>query len=374
MGTKDCRECQKREMCHVAEREENKDVFLSIIVPIYKVEKDLGYCVDSIMAQIHQNMEIILVDDGSPDDCPQICDEYAIRDERIKTYHKINGGLSDARNYGLKHAQGQYVMFVDSDDFLLSGSLDSILHSLELNDVDILLLDAIYVDESGKKISKPDFVFKHVGLNNAVIYSGEESIKRQLEAGMFQTVVWLGVYRKDFLIDNQLWFQKGLLHEDELWTPITLIVAASVIYEPIELYAYRCRPQSIMQSEKKDRSKNIAAIIYIYSFLVNFYEWRIRDKNLLNILLDDVARRYLHAISLWRFSDFPKLMKRVNRWKIFRCSKTTKNKLRALLLLINSKLYSKICNEICGFHFLKNSINSLEDTFKNEKRKKDVFI
>ena len=95
-----------------------QDVQISIIVPIYKVEKYLVRCVESLMAQDFSSLEIILVEDGSPDRCGEICDNYAKKDTRITAYHKPNGGLSDARNYGLERAHGEYVLFVDSDDYL----------------------------------------------------------------------------------------------------------------------------------------------------------------------------------------------------------------------------------------------------------------
>ena len=90
---------------------------ISVIIPIYKVESYLRECVESVLRQTYQNLEIILVDDGSPDSCPQICEEYAIFDKRIKVIHKKNGGLSSARNEGFKHATGEYVLFLDSDDY-----------------------------------------------------------------------------------------------------------------------------------------------------------------------------------------------------------------------------------------------------------------
>ena len=91
---------------------------ISVIVPIYNVEKYLDKCVDSIINQTYKNLEIILVDDGSPDNCPQMCDDYAKKDSRIRVVHKENGGLSDARNAGMKVATGEYVSFIDSDDYI----------------------------------------------------------------------------------------------------------------------------------------------------------------------------------------------------------------------------------------------------------------
>ena len=91
---------------------------ISVIVPIYKVKKYLNRCIDSVINQTYNNLEIILVDDGSPDSCPQICDEYAKKDKRIKVIHKQNGGLSDARNAGLDIASGDFVSFIDGDDYI----------------------------------------------------------------------------------------------------------------------------------------------------------------------------------------------------------------------------------------------------------------
>ena len=90
---------------------------VSFILPVYKVEKYLSICIESLLSQTYKNFEILLIDDGSPDNCPVLCDEWAKRDERIRALHKTNGGLSDARNYGLERAQGDYIIFVDSDDF-----------------------------------------------------------------------------------------------------------------------------------------------------------------------------------------------------------------------------------------------------------------
>ena len=91
---------------------------ISVIVPIYKVEKYLRRCVDSILNQSYTDFELLLIDDGSPDGCPQICDEYAQQDTRVRVFHKPNGGLSDARNYGLDRMKGEYVSFIDSDDYV----------------------------------------------------------------------------------------------------------------------------------------------------------------------------------------------------------------------------------------------------------------
>src|SRR5699024_8305216 len=102
---------------------------ISIIVPVYKVENELDRCVQSLMKQTYKNIEIILVDDGSPDQCPKLCEQYAKEDERIRVIHKKNGGLSDARNAGLNLARGEYVLYVDSDDYIEVDSCERLINA-----------------------------------------------------------------------------------------------------------------------------------------------------------------------------------------------------------------------------------------------------
>ena len=122
---------------------------LSIIVPIYNVEPYLRKCIDSILAQTFTDFECILVDDGSPDNCPTICDEYAKKDSRIRVIHKENGGLSDARNAGLDIAQGEYIGFVDSDDYILEDMYSQMILKMDLYHADIVVCGIENIDENG---------------------------------------------------------------------------------------------------------------------------------------------------------------------------------------------------------------------------------
>lgn len=120
-------------------------VKVSVVIPVYKVEKYLRECVDSVLAQSCTELEVILVDDGSPDRCGQICDEYAAADKRVSVIHKQNGGLSDARNAGLKRASGKYVLFVDSDDMIANNAVEKLLAAAEKNDAQIVYLSLIHI-------------------------------------------------------------------------------------------------------------------------------------------------------------------------------------------------------------------------------------
>ena len=121
---------------------------VSIIVPIYKVESYLRRCLDSVVSQTYTNLEIILVDDGSPDGCPQICDEYASKDSRIIVIHKENGGLSDARNVGLDICKGEYISFVDSDDWINNHYIEKLLSAAETVKADIAVASCKYISDN----------------------------------------------------------------------------------------------------------------------------------------------------------------------------------------------------------------------------------
>ena len=125
---------------------------ISVIVPVYKAEKYLNQCIESIVSQTYQNLQIILVDDGSPDNCPAICDDWAKKDRRIVVIHKENGGQSSARNVGLDIARGEYVGFVDADDFIDHDMYEILLHSLVSTNVDIVCCGSRIVNEKGIKL------------------------------------------------------------------------------------------------------------------------------------------------------------------------------------------------------------------------------
>lgn len=123
---------------------------ISVIVPVYKVENYLNQCLESIVKQTYSNLEILLVDDGSPDRCPEICDEWARREKRVRAIHKRNGGLSDARNAGLALAQGELVMFVDSDDWIAPEMAEKMLEAMEREEADMVICQYIKALPDGK--------------------------------------------------------------------------------------------------------------------------------------------------------------------------------------------------------------------------------
>lgn len=211
---------------------------ISIIVPVYNVEAYLERCLDSLVGQTYSNIEIILVDDGSTDHCPEICDIWERKDPRIKVIHKENGGLSDARNAGLKMATGEYIAFVDSDDWLDLEYCDVMIKTMFENDADIVECGTYLVDESGEKISQ------RRASNPQLILDREEALERLLtEDGVYQTV-WNKLYKR--IVIQDIWFEVGKYHEDEFWTykVFDRMNKMIVIHNP--QYYYLQRDSSIM--------------------------------------------------------------------------------------------------------------------------------
>lgn len=259
-----------------------EEILISIIIPVYNVEAYLPECMKSILEEnTLDQTEILLIDDGSTDSSGVICDGYC--SEKVKVYHKVNGGLSDARNYGMLRAHGKYVFFLDSDDMIVPGAIDQLSKLVRNEDVDVVLWDSVIVEETGE-ISKDqeDGYYVHDGLEEARYYTGLEVIEEQLNKNNdYVTTVWLGLYRKDLLLSEHIWFEKRLLHEDELWTQKVLVCAKSVIYLKEKLYCYRKRVNSIMNQIEKNFENNIKSLIYIYSTLPIYLDWKVEDKQYL---------------------------------------------------------------------------------------------
>lgn len=311
---------------------------LSIVVPVYNVEKYIEECVFSLLdADEKSNYEIILIDDGSTDSSGIICDRLSSVADNIKVFHKSNGGLSDARNYGIRKATGDYIYFIDSDDYLANGAIKKII-DMTYDIVDVGVFDASVVDEMGNSISHVEYSYSHPGLQNKTHYSPKVYIEKQLdEYGDFVTTVWLGVYRREFLLQNLLWFEPGLLHEDELWSQIVLIKASDIIYFKECLYRYRKRENSIM-SQKNNHSRNMADIIYIYEKLLLTFDHDVDDNELRKKIKGNIVKRYLHAIAKYGINN-KELNKRISKNELLMNAIGPKDRIRTLVLCFSISLY-----------------------------------
>lgn len=208
---------------------------ISIIVPIYKVEKYINQCIESIINQTYKNIEIILVDDGSPDKCPIMCDNYKKKDKRIKVIHKKNGGLSDARNAGIEIATGNYICFVDSDDFIKPNYIELLYKAIIKNNTKISQCGFIYYDGSEKE--RINYKENKVLCKRDYFYDNYTSHKTD------NTVVWNKMYSRD--IFRNLKFNKGKIHEDEFFTYKAIEKAEKISIIKECLYSYRMNEDSI---------------------------------------------------------------------------------------------------------------------------------
>lgn len=210
---------------------------ISVIVPIYKVENFLKKCVDSIINQTYKNLEIILVDDGSPDNCPQICDEYARQDSRIKVIHKENGGLSDARNAGMKIANGEYVAFIDSDDYISGDFIETLYNAMKAENSDIVECDVVRFEDG----TTPSVINDNCEINS---FSTEKGLSLLISEDKFHQHVWNKLYKS--VLALKIPFAKGKLNEDEFWTYQVFGQAERVTKINKSMYFYLQRSGSIM--------------------------------------------------------------------------------------------------------------------------------
>lgn len=229
---------------------------ISVIIPIYKVEEYLNQCIDSVLQQTYTNIEVVLVDDGSPDNCPIICDDYAQKDARVKVIHKENGGLSDARNAGLENATGEYVVFLDSDDYWDdTNGLQLLINILSVDrNADIIFFQ--------KKIYVRDKCFIPTEIDVDQINGNDKlSVLKYLTyRGDLLTSAYLKLIRKSLLIDENIFFEKGLLSEDLDWSLQLYLKARSFYAINNPFYGYRKRAGSITTSM---REKNFSDLLYI---------------------------------------------------------------------------------------------------------------
>lgn len=212
---------------------------ISVIVPVYKVESYLDRCVASIVNQTHSNLEIILVDDGSPDNCGAMCDAWAAKDPRIKVIHKENGGLSDARNAGMAIATGEYIAFVDSDDYLAPEMYRQLFEHMVADKSDIAACGVEMVIEDGS----PSRMLTKSG---CCVLNTEEAMASVIAEDWLKQPVWYKLYKTDLIRD--ILFPVGKYHEDVFWTYRAVAWAKKVSILDTPCYFYTQRSGSIMGS------------------------------------------------------------------------------------------------------------------------------
>lgn len=234
-----------------------KEILISVVIPVYKVELYLKECVDSVINQSYSNLEIILVDDGSPDSCGKICDEYKNKDSRVKVIHKENGGLSDARNAGIDVANGQLITFLDSDDYISKDMIEKLYINLINCHADVSMC-AKYC--FGEKINP--YIFKKS--EKCIILENNDSLKF-IYNDCWEA--WSKLYKMELF--KNLRYPKGVLYEDFALTPKIFFHVHRSVYTPEALYYYRQRTDSIMTSIPQSRADVIRNADENIQFFIN---------------------------------------------------------------------------------------------------------
>ena len=312
---------------------------ISVIVPIYKVEPYLRRCVDSILAQTYHDIEVILVDDGSPDNCPEMCDEYAAQDERIKVIHKANGGLSSARNVGLDAASGDWVSFIDSDDWIEPDMYEILLQNAENANAEISVggVNDELVDHDRVIVTKTTY---HGALKQETL-SPTEAMARYFTTSW---AAWDKIYRKELF--QTIRFPVGEINEDEAIVLKLLDTCTAVSYTNQVFYHYIHRAQSITTSAFSEKKlawyrhcqDNLRWIQQYHPELAAF-----ADKRLCSSILWTLREI---ALSPQNFDEIAGSLQqdiRLNYHKFFKCALSRSERRRLLVLrFLPFQIYQRI--------------------------------
>lgn len=286
---------------------------LSVIVPIYKVESYLSKCVDSLLKQDlpKEDYEIILVDDGSPDGCPAICDEYADAYDNVKVIYRNNGGLSAARNSGIEVAQGRYVQFVDSDDYLEPNVLKTLVEKMEVDDLDILRFNYQNVNEQ-YEVFEPNKVSKPFVDYRDEICDGLTFLNERLGFGCY---AWQFMLRRELL--EGCTFKEGIYFEDMEWTPRLLLKAKRVTSTDLMVYNYLMRQGSITQSvDEKKKRKLLDDRLTLIGSMKELSE-KVNDKRWFEGMIGQMAIGIIGSASKDYFALRKSLIKRLKEEGLF---------------------------------------------------------
>lgn len=268
--------------------------FVSVIIPVYYVEKYLKQCVDSVLNQKLENIEIILVDDGSPDLCPQICDQYAENYSYIKVIHKQNGGLSSARNAGIREAEGKYIIFMDSDDWWnpdvnVRAMLDYVVEN-ETTEM-FLFTGYDYITDVGYLKRNEHDNLKSIRVDNVENYYSDLLSNGNLEVSAATKII-----KKSFLMNEELYFQEGMLSEDNQWMIRLLrkLRTVKIIDEPLYI-CRKDRKDSITHTIKK---KNILDLLEIVEQSIDYYKKHTNQSQIKELELCYASYLWFSALGL----------------------------------------------------------------------------
>ena len=299
---------------------------ISIIIPVYKVEKYLEKCIESVLKQTYTNLQVILVDDGSPDNCGKICDEYAKKDSRIEVIHKVNGGLSDARNVGIAKAKGKYIGFVDSDDYIKEDMYEILINLIKEYDADVSICNLYDVIEGKEYIRNKE--------NGIKEYNRIDILKEVLLDKNIQSYAWNKLYKKELF--NEIKYPIGKKYEDIGTTFYIFEKCNKVVVTSEPEYYYLKRADSLVNNVTESTVLDYTEII---------------------------IQRYLYT------KENIKELKKYNNYYLAKTLITAHNDIE-LLGSISEKMqekYKELYN--LAFDILKNNKKDIDELFNDEQKK-----
>ncbi|MBC5995845.1 glycosyltransferase [Romboutsia ilealis] len=312
---------------------------ISVVVPVYNVEKYIRECILSLLKQTLKNIEIIVVNDGSTDRSIENIQDLVEKHKNIKIINKKNGGLSSARNEGLKHAKGEYVAFIDSDDYIKDDFLEMLYNEGKKYDLDIVFSSYSKLYEDGNIIP----VNRNHKLLTEDAMSGKEFLINQIKLNDYKMEVCDDIYRRDFLINEHISFNENILFEDEDFTLLVLLKAKRVKLVDACDYIYRQRENSITHCEVNDR--HIDSLLSIISNFIDIYNKN--DDKQIKMCVYQLIVNNLH--DLFRFIDKSiytskkSLHLRIDKENIIKILKENvcgkKEKIKFILFKISTQLY-----------------------------------
>lgn len=312
---------------------------ISIIIPVYRAEKYLNTCIESVVSQTFTDIEILLVDDGSPDRCPQMCDQWAAKDDRIRVLHRPNRGAAAARNAGIEAASGQFLLFVDADDRLKQDALQRAYEAQQANDADLVIFNLQYVDENGTPLSKPDFssmrdeILDEDGIWERYFSTGERCI--------YYVVVWNKLYKAALF--HTLRFPEGKRYEDQFYMPGLYAQCRVIVCLSYVGYYYVQWKESTMARQGSGRNY-LERVEYLLEWCAYFTQKGdlLRAEGLLNDAIQNLGEKHRFDLS----TQTQRMRYRENRrgcaaayWLLAQKTGRSSMRLRAVLLGIGIPAY-----------------------------------
>lgn len=271
---------------------------ISIIVPIFNSETYLSRCIDSILTQTFSDFEVILIDDGSSDASGSICDNYALKDTRVRVYHKENGGVSSARNLGLEKAKGEWIVFVDSDDVLLYNSLNILFEKVRGNDVDLVICGYTIYDECGIHVFSTEYDCQDK------LISANEGIKLMFKGAFYNGYLWNKLFKRKIIVENKLFFDEKIYYNEDRLFCIQYMscLKYKIYYSTDPTYVYMRHSNSAMACFKNDFNLKVVTELdaYIKMYIILCANGTRYNKNLVK---EGIVGSYLRLKKILRCTN-----------------------------------------------------------------------